>query len=51
MNRKTPVELTNMCKVYDGQGMCLLKKNLYTIQKDQSFLVTMLRIINPLLIP
>jgi 8-oxo-dGTP diphosphatase len=28
MNRKIPVELTNMCMIYDGQGNVLVEEKL-----------------------
>lgn len=37
MNRKIPVELTNMCMIYDGQGNVLVEEKLVRNSKGLSF--------------
>lgn len=37
MNRKTPVELTNMCMIYDGQGNVLVEEKLVQNSKGLIF--------------
>lgn len=37
MNRKTPVELTNMCMIYDGQGNVLVEEKLVHNSKGLIF--------------
>lgn len=37
MNRKMPVELTNMCMIYDGQGNVLVEEKLVHNSKGLIF--------------
>lgn len=37
MNRKTPVEFTNMCIVYDGQGNVLVEEKILKNRKGLIF--------------